>query len=92
MGINFWPYMVEIPISPTQWESADWVSIKDKFVISAEDYLDERHLVQNIHFVYHFLKCCGPDGAHLMHFRFANINDALLFKLRFAGQNECTRS
>ena len=71
---------VYIAISPTQYESWDWVLLNDQSFKRYCDWFLER----KIEYDYEFVKCL-IDGVHCHVFGFNDYRDALLFKLTWGG-------
>ena len=69
-----------VPISPTQYESFDWVIRRN---VAKGEYII--WLTENQYpFSYEFIKCLH-EGIHCHVFNFENTDHAMLFKLRFGG-------
>lgn len=72
-----------IPINPSQFESADWVTIMLVERKALQDLLEEMGL--NTYDHYAWIRCLAKDGRHCHVLYFATIHQSVLFKLRYGG-------
>jgi len=77
-------YEIWIPISPTQYDSAEWVSIRDVERGEMKIWCMENGIQLGSDYHYQFVKCLH-DGIHCHVFNFEKADHAVLFKLRFGG-------
>lgn len=88
---EFAPHRVWVPISPTQFESADWVVIMREARVEITTWIEDQGLRQGYDCLYDFVKCLYK-GIHCHVLHFENPSHAVLFKLRFGGVAPVVRS
>lgn len=79
-------YAIIIPISPTQFESAEWVSIRDVEKGEMKLWCIDNDILEGDDYRYEFVKCLH-DSIHCHVFNFASATHAMLFRLTFGGMS-----
>ena len=82
-------YEVWIPISPTQYESAEWVVVKNAAREDMNNWCAYQGWIIGPDYTYQFVKCLYK-GIHTHVFNFEKADHAVLFKLRFGGMAPCS--
>lgn len=75
------PYFVDLSPPALYYDDEWWVSKRNARHAAHVEWLFDRELEEGIDWTYAYIK--GTD--HTMHYRFESSDNAMLFKLRWAG-------